>query len=98
MDPLETPPPSTPLSSHMVIDHAITKVSNDLIFWKETAGESHDQADAEWIVIRTQLRGHNDTPFGRPALGQPPAGRPAGRLADRGLAALWAYLVCFSYY
>jgi hypothetical protein len=27
--------------------------------------ESHDQADAEWIVIRTQLRGHNDTPFGR---------------------------------
>jgi hypothetical protein len=24
-----------------------------------------DQADAEWIVIRTQLRGHNDTPFGR---------------------------------
>jgi hypothetical protein len=28
-------------------------------------GESHDQADAEWIVIRTQQRGHNDTPFGR---------------------------------
>jgi hypothetical protein len=28
-------------------------------------GGSHDQADAEWIVIRTQLRGHNDAPFGR---------------------------------
>jgi hypothetical protein len=26
--------------------------------------KSHDQADAEWIVIRGQLRGHNDTPFG----------------------------------
>jgi hypothetical protein len=29
-----------------------------------TAGESHDQAEAEWIEIRTQLMGHNDTPFG----------------------------------
>jgi hypothetical protein len=36
---------------------------------------SHDQADAEWIVIRTQLRGHNDTPFERPASGRP-SGRP----------------------
>jgi hypothetical protein len=35
----------------------------------DCGGESHDQADAEWIVIRTQLRGHNDTPFGRPAPG-----------------------------
>jgi hypothetical protein len=52
-------------------------------------GESHDQADAEWIAIRTQLRGHNDTPFGRPA--------PAGPPADRGLAALRAYVVYFSY-
>jgi hypothetical protein len=32
-------------------------------------GESHDQADADWIVTRTQLRGHNDTPFGQPAPG-----------------------------
>jgi hypothetical protein len=31
-------------------------------------GESHDQADAEWIVIRTQLWGHDDTPFGLAAL------------------------------
>jgi hypothetical protein len=30
-------------------------------------GESYDQAEAEWIVIRTQLRGHNDTPLGRPS-------------------------------
>jgi hypothetical protein len=29
-------------------------------------GEFHDQGDAKWIVIRGQLRGHNDTPFGRP--------------------------------
>jgi hypothetical protein len=50
-------------------------------------GESHDQADAEWMVIRTQLRGHNDTAFRRPA----PAGPPAAR-------GLRAYFVCFSYY
>jgi hypothetical protein len=29
-------------------------------------GEFHDQGDAEWIVIRRPLRGHNDTPFGQP--------------------------------
>jgi hypothetical protein len=28
--------------------------------------EFHYQGDAKWIVIRGQLRGHNDTPFGRP--------------------------------
>jgi hypothetical protein len=33
-----------------------------------TQGECHDQADAEWIVIRTQIWGHSDMPFGRPAL------------------------------
>jgi hypothetical protein len=67
-----------------------------------TIGGSHDQADAEWIVIRTQLWGHNDTPFGRPAArqpsGQPPVGPPAGPPAARGLAALRAYFVCFSYH
>jgi hypothetical protein len=26
------------------------------------SGELHDQGDAKWIVIRGQLRGHNDTP------------------------------------
>jgi hypothetical protein len=40
----------------------------------QTPGESHDQADAEWIVIRRQLRGHNDTPFGPPW----GSGRPLG--------------------
>ena len=39
------------------------------------AGECHDQADAEWVVIRRPFRGHNDTP-----LGQPTPGRPFGRL------------------
>jgi hypothetical protein len=34
-------------------------------------GEFHDEADAEWIVIRGLLRGHNDTPFGRPTRGWP---------------------------
>jgi hypothetical protein len=49
---------------------------------EKSAGQSHDQADAEWVVIRTQLRGHNDTPFGRPAPGRPSgrpgSGRPSG--------------------
>jgi hypothetical protein len=48
----------------------------DLVRILEIAyGESHDQADAEWIVIRTQLWGPNDTPFGWPAPSQP-SGRP----------------------
>jgi hypothetical protein len=42
------------------------------------SGEFHDQGHAKWIVIRMQLRGHNDTPLGRPT---------------RGLAALRAYFV-----
>ena len=37
--------------------------------------EFHDQGDAKWIVIRGQLRGHNDTSFGRPTPGRP-IGRP----------------------
>jgi hypothetical protein len=53
-------------------------------------GESHDQADAEWIVIRTQLRVRITI---RPSGGQPPAGPPAAW----GLATLRAYFVCFSY-
>jgi ribosomal protein L21 len=34
-------------------------------------GEFHDQGDVKWIVIRGQLRGHNDTPFGWPTPGRP---------------------------
>jgi hypothetical protein len=49
-------------------------------------GEFHDQGDAEWIVIRRSLWGHNDN--------QPPAGLSAAL----GLATLRAYLVCFIYY
>jgi hypothetical protein len=45
-------------------------------------GESHHQADAEWVVIRTQLRGHNNTLFGRAAFGRlsgrPGSGHPSG--------------------
>jgi hypothetical protein len=40
-------------------------------------GEFHDQGDAKWIVIRGQLRGHNDAPFGRPTSGRP-IGRSSG--------------------
>jgi hypothetical protein len=34
-------------------------------------GELHDQGDAKWIVIRRQLRGLNDTPYGQPEPGRP---------------------------
>jgi hypothetical protein len=48
-----------------------------------TIGEFHDQGDAKWIVIREQLRGHNNTPFGRPtssrSIGRPGVGRPSGK-------------------
>jgi hypothetical protein len=47
---------------------------------KHGHGESHDQADAEWIVIRTQLRSHNDTPFGRPAPRPPRVWLPFGHI------------------
>jgi hypothetical protein len=47
-------------------------------------GGPHDQANAAWIVIRTQLRGHNDTPFGQPApwlaLRPPGVWPPFGRI------------------
>jgi hypothetical protein len=36
-------------------------------------GEFHDQGDTKWIVMRGQLRGHNDMPFGPPT-----PDRPAG--------------------
>jgi hypothetical protein len=32
------------------------------------SGEFNDQGDAEWIVIRRQLKGHNDTPCGQPGV------------------------------
>jgi hypothetical protein len=34
-------------------------------------GKFHDQGGAKWIVIRGQLRGHKDTPFGWPTPSQP---------------------------
>jgi hypothetical protein len=50
--------------------------------WKNKFREFHDQGGAKWIVIRGQLRGHNDTPFGQPTPGQlvgrPRIGRPQG--------------------
>jgi hypothetical protein len=56
-----------------------------------TAGEFRDQGDAEWMVIRRSLWGHNDAPCGRPApgrpVGRPGSGRPQGVIG-----------VFFSYY
>jgi HrpA-like RNA helicase len=49
------------------------------------AGECHGQADAEWIVVRRQLGGHNDTPLGCPtparSIGRPGIGYRQGVFA-----------------
>jgi hypothetical protein len=45
-------------------------------------GKFRDQGDAKWIVIRGQLRGHNDASFMRPTpgrlIGHPGVGYPQG--------------------
>jgi hypothetical protein len=38
---------------------------------RNSEGDFHDQGDAEWIVIRRSLWGHNCMPFGRPTPGRP---------------------------
>jgi hypothetical protein len=53
-------------------------------------GKSHDQADAEWIIIRWPLRGRNDTPCLRPT-----PGRPIGR---HGMSHPWSVFDIFSTY
>jgi hypothetical protein len=66
-----------------VIDHkeeiAVNMTSADE---EKFTGEFRDQGDANWILIRGQLRGHNDRPFRRPTPGRPigraGVGRPKG--------------------
>jgi hypothetical protein len=43
-------------------------------------GDGHDQADAKWILVGGLLRGHNDTPCGRPTPGRPIRRPGVGRL------------------
>jgi hypothetical protein len=49
---------------------------------REMPGKYHDQAHAEWIVIRGPLRGENDTRFGKQTpsrlIGCPWVGHPMG--------------------
>jgi hypothetical protein len=53
---------------------------NSVTLWSQMRpGELHDQVDDKWIVIRGQLRGHNDKPFGRPTPGRPIGGLVVGR-------------------
>jgi hypothetical protein len=75
---------STPLVPHLrsslplVLARALQKDGRV----HDTGGEFHDQGGAKWTVIRRPLRGHNDTPFGRPIPGWPigrlGVGRPQG--------------------
>jgi hypothetical protein len=53
------------------------------------SGKFHDQGDAKWIVIREQLRGHNDMPFGRPPPDRPSARRGVGR--PQGVFGVFSY-------
>jgi hypothetical protein len=46
--------------------HASTENTNKVECYDPVKVKFHDQGDADWIVIRGQLRGHNDTPCGRP--------------------------------
>jgi hypothetical protein len=61
---------------------ASTFLSATRLFKVFSEGKFHDQGYAKWIVIREQLRSHNDTPFGRPTpsrpIGRPVVGRPQG--------------------
>jgi hypothetical protein len=45
-------------------------------------GNFHDLGDTKWIVVRGQLRGHNNTPFRQPtpghSIGRPGVGCPQG--------------------
>jgi hypothetical protein len=77
-------PASYLLSQHLIYIHSfILFLHNQYYFHsKFVSGKFHDQGDAEWIVIRGQLRGHDDTPCRRPGLS-----------AARGLAALRVYMV-----
>jgi chaperonin GroEL len=60
------------------LNERLAKMSNGVAQLK--IGESHGQADANWIVFGGLLSGHNDTPCGRPTL--------AGLSTACGLAAL----------
>jgi hypothetical protein len=53
------------------IDEKPSKFNPNFDKYRHTVGEDHDQGDAKWIVIRGQLRGHNDAPLGRPTPGRP---------------------------
>jgi hypothetical protein len=67
-----------------------------LIYKNQLKGEFHDQGDAKWIVIRGQLRDHNDMPLGRPApgrpIGRPGSGRPQGEF---GVFSYYQLLILF---
>jgi hypothetical protein len=54
------------------------------LFWL-VYGDVHDQGDAKWIVIRTSLWGHNNTPCGRPDPGRPGPGRPGSDRPQGGI-------------
>jgi hypothetical protein len=55
----------------MQIGSPIFPAGNAKIKSETVIGKFHDQGDDKWMVIRGQLRGYNDTPFGRPTPGRP---------------------------
>jgi hypothetical protein len=45
-------------------------MSKMVIILDSGLSKSHDKGDAKWIVIKRQLRGNNNMPFGQPTPGQ----------------------------
>jgi hypothetical protein len=59
----------------MHIGSPILPAGNAKVKSETVIGKFQDQGDTKWIVIMGHLKGHNDTPFGRPKPGRP-FGRP----------------------
>jgi hypothetical protein len=72
-DEISEHPPVVVARGHGADEHRQRRVEElpQVIDHQETVDGCHDQADAEWIVIRGPVRGHDDTPFGQPTPGQP---------------------------
>jgi hypothetical protein len=76
--PLDTPS----RTSLLELSQAVFSLDRKTNLVDAMEDEFHDQGDTKWIVIRRPLRGHDDTPFGRPTLGRsigrPGVGHPRG--------------------
>jgi hypothetical protein len=68
-------PTNQPRTNIVSYRGACMRLKMQILFFDYTItiifGKFHDQGEAEWKVIRGQLRGHKDTPCRRPTPGRP---------------------------